>query len=369
MRVRSVVAMVAMTVLAVGTSRADFKYTQQSKVTGGALAGVTKTLGVFSKSARQANEPQISTTMVHGNRLRTEHSTGTVEIIDLDGRRFIHVDTVKKSYFVQTFDQFKQQMEQAKEKMQAEQAKAAAKHSDPQTMTMVPKFDMQATGATHPVLNLPAKEVKMRVDLLFKSTDPKTEADLEKSNASTWMTSDAWYGTVPGYDELQKFYMKMAKELNWLPGSMGMGNPQMSEAAEEFRKNAIKMEGMPLLQYTSFGMAANGQSQSGDAQQQQAAQQPPPSSSSDNSTPTSASGALAKGLGGLFKKKQQQQADSSANTNAASNPSNPPPPAAVPGSMMDMTIEVTSYSKDSLDASLFDVPVGYAQVQPDNSGK
>jgi hypothetical protein len=37
--------------------------------------------------------------------------------------------------------------------------------------------------------------------------------------------------------------------------------------------------------------------------------------------------------------------------------------------MMDMTIEVTSYSKDSLDASLFEVPAGYAQVQPEASGK
>jgi hypothetical protein len=367
MRFRGVVTVVAVTIFAAGTSRADFKYTQQSKVTGGALAGVTKTLGVFSKSARQANEPQLSTTMVHGNRLRTEHSTGTVEIIDLDGRRFIHIDTAKKTYTIQTFDQLKQQLAQAQEKMKDEQAKQAAKHGDPQTMTMVPKFDMQATGASHPVLNLPAKEVKMRVDLLFKSTDPKTEADLEKSQMSTWMTADSWYGTVPGYDELQKFYMKMAKELDWVPGSMGMGNPQMSQAAEEFRKNAVKMEGMPLLQYTSFGMAANGQAQGGDAQPQ-AAQQPPPSSSNDNSTPTSASGALAKGLGGLFKKKQQQSSDS-ANAPSATNPNNPPPPAAVPGSMMDMTIEVTSYSKDSLDASLFDVPSGYAQVQADVSGK
>jgi hypothetical protein len=366
-RIRSVAAIAAVTIAAVGTSRADFKYTQQSKVTGGALAGVTKTLGVFSKSARQANEPQLTTTMIHGNRLRTESSTGSVEIIDLDGRRFIHIDTVKKTYTIQTFDQLKAQMAQAQEKMKAEQAKQADKHGDPQTMTMVPKFDMQATGVSHPVLNLPAKEMKMRVDLLFKSTDPKTEADLEKSQMSTWMTSDAWYGTVPGYDELRDFYKKMAKELNWLPGSIGMGNPQMSAAAEEFKKNAVKMDGMPLLQYTSFGMAANGQT--GQGSPDQSAQQQPPPSSSNDSTPTSPSAAIAKGLGGLFKKKQQQQADSSANTSAASNPNNPPPPTAVPGSMMDMTIEVTSYSKDSLDASLFDVPAGYAQIQADASGK
>jgi chloramphenicol O-acetyltransferase len=373
MRFRSVVAIVAVTLVAAGTSRADFKYTQQSKVTGGALAGISKTLGVFSKSARQVGEPQISTTMVRGNRLRTEQATGTVEIIDLDGRRFIHIDTAKKSYTVQTFEQFKQQMELAQEKMKAEQAKAAAKHGDAQTMTMVPKFDMQATGATHTVMNIPAKEMKMRVDMMFKSTDPKTEADLEKSNASTWMTSDSWYGTIPGYDEVRQFYVKMAKELNWLPSSIGMGNPQMTQAAEEFKKNAVKMDGMPLLQYTSFGMAANGQADQGQpaggqgSQQGQSTQAKP--SSSDNSTPTSASGAITKGLGGLFKKKQQPT-DSSAGANGATGATSaPPPPPPVAGSMMDMTIEVTSYSKDSLDASLFEVPAGYAQVQPDASGK
>jgi hypothetical protein len=147
-----------------------------------------------------------------------------------------------------------------------------------------------------------------------------------------------------------------------------MGNPQMSAAAEEFKKNAVKMDGMPLLQYTSFGMSANGQAGQGSADQ--SAQQPPPPSTSNDSSPTSPSGAIAKSLGGLFgKKKQQQQADSNANASTASNPNNPPPPAAVPGSMMDMTIEVTSYSKDSLDAGLFDVPTGYAQIQADASGK
>lgn len=383
MQFRTMLAIAVVTVVAAGTSRADFKYTQQSKVTGGALVGVTKTLGVFSKNARQLTEPQISTTMVRGNRLRTEQATGTVDIIDLDGRRFIHIDTMKKTYTVQTFEQLKQQLVQAQEKMKAEQAKAAAKHGDAQSITMVPKFDMQATGATRTVMNIPAKEMKMRVDMLMKSTDPKTEADLEKSNMSTWMTADSWYGTIPGYDEVRQFYMKMAKELDWLPGSVGMANPQMTQAAEEFKKNAIKMDGMPLVQYTSFGMAASGQAGQGStgqgstgqgstAQGSQPQSQPAPSqtSSSDNSTPTNARDAISKSLGGLFKKKQQPQTDSTANSSGGSAASNtPPPPAPVAGSMMDMTIEVTSYSKDSLDASLFEVPAGYAQAQPDVSAK
>jgi hypothetical protein len=362
MRIRSVLAIAAVSVLTAGTSRADFKYTQQSKMTGGALAGVTKTLGVFSKSARQANEAQISTTMIRGNRLRTEHATGDVEIIDLDERRFIHIDNAKKTYTIQTFDQLKQQIADAQEKAKAEQTKAVAKKDDPQKVTMVPKFDMQATGQTRPVMNIPAKEVKMRVDMLFQSTDPKTQADLEKSNASYWMTSDAWYGTIPGYDEVRQFYMKMAKELNWLPGSMGMANPQMTQAADEFRKNAVKMDGMPLVQFTSFGMASNGQAGQGtgapDTQQQ------PPPSTTDNSTPTNPKEAIAKSIGGLFGKKKQQQQQQQNDSNANAPTSSVPPPPPVPGSLMDMTIEVTSYSKDSLDASLFNIPDGYTQIQP-----
>ena len=41
-----------------GLSRADFKYTQQSKITGGSIVSMTKTLGVFSKNARQLTDPQ-----------------------------------------------------------------------------------------------------------------------------------------------------------------------------------------------------------------------------------------------------------------------------------------------------------------------
>ncbi len=369
MRLRYLLAILIVTIAATGTSWADFKYTQQSKVTGGALVGVTKTLGVFSKSARQTTEPQLSSTMVRGNRLRTEHAGGTVEIIDLDGRRFIHIDTIKKSYSIQTFDQFKQQMEQARAKMKEEEAKSAAKHGDAQSVTMVPKFDIQATGQTRTIMSIPAKEMKMRVDMLFQSTDPKTQADLEKSNASFWMTGDSWYGTVPGYEEVRQFYTKMATELNWLPGSMGMANPQMTQAAEEFRKNALKMDGMPLLEYSSFGMAANGQNGQAGNGQTTGQTQPPPAQTSSNSdsTPTNPKDAITKSLGGLFGKKkqqQQQQSDSTASANGGAAQ-----PTSAPGSMMDMTTEVTSYSKDSLDASLFDVPAGYTQLQSDASGK
>jgi len=91
MRIGKYVSLVITLFLMCDTSRADFKCTQQSKVTGGALVGMTKTLGVFSKNMRQVTEPQTSTTMLQGNRLREERATGEIEIIDLDDRRFIRI--------------------------------------------------------------------------------------------------------------------------------------------------------------------------------------------------------------------------------------------------------------------------------------
>jgi len=63
-----------------------------------------------------------------------------------------------------------------------------------------------------------------------------------------------------------------------------------------------------------------------------------------------------KGLGGMFKKKKEQQKQEESQ---AANPN----PATTPGSLMDMQTEVTSYSSDSLDASLFAPPAGYTQTQ------
>ena len=69
-------------VCGVGVSFADFQYSQTTKITGGALVSMTKTLGVFSKNARQMTDPQTSTIKLKNNMLRTEHPDGRIEIID-----------------------------------------------------------------------------------------------------------------------------------------------------------------------------------------------------------------------------------------------------------------------------------------------
>ena len=380
MRIGKHVSLVITLFLMCKPSRADFKYTQQSKVTGGALVGMTKTLGVFSKNMRQVTEPQTSTTMLKDNRLREERATGEIEIIDLDARRFIRVDPAKKTYTVMTFEEFKAALQHAKERAKEEQAKAMSKHPETQNVKLIPKFDAKATGATRTILGLNTDEMKMNMEMEIQSDDPKVKQQLQ--SASYWMNSDSWIApSVPGYDEMRQFYLKMAKELDWLPGtladSMNMASPQLGPAMDEFRKNAVKANGMPLLQYVSFGIAATGMPSGQGTGQPAQTGQPAPSSppqAQDNSAPASPQDAISKSLGGMFggfgkKKKQDQQQqqpqpapaqDSSASTSGSAPAGQP---TSANNSMMDMTMEVTSFSNNSLDKSLFDIPAGYTQVQ------
>ncbi len=370
MRQRSCFGVMLVVVLFHSLAFCDFKYTQKTQVTGGSIVAMTKSLGAFSKNARSMTEPQISTTMLKGNRMRQNHPDGKVEIIDLEGKRFIRIDPEKKTYSTMTFDEFKASLQRAQERMKEEQAKAMAKHPDSANVKMVPKFSVEKTGQTRTVMNLPTNEVKMRMEMEMQSDDPKLKEHM--GAASFVMTTDSWLAPdVPGYGEMREFYLRMAKELDWLPGMMsGMMNmnPQMGPAMEEFRKNAVKMEGMPLLQYVTLTMAGVGMAQAptaGQPSQGQAPQAQAPTSAAD-----AAKQQIAKSLGGMmggFGHKKKQDPPAAPASDSASTPpaSSTSPPASNSNAMMESTIEVQSFSHDGLDKGLFEVPAGYALVQQD----
>jgi len=352
-------------------TRADFKYSEQSKMTGGSLMKMTQTLGVFSKSARQANQATTTTTMVKGNRMRQDSSDGKVQIIDLDGRRFVYIDPATRQYSIVTFDDFKAAMQRAEQQAEAQRAQQQTQaQTNPQAqqnpnVKITPKFDAQVTGASRNILGVTANEMKMKMEMLMESTDPH-----QGQSGSFLITSDSWMApSVPGYDELRVFKMKLAKELDWLPGTFGgmmganMSNPQMGSAMQEFHKNAEKVQGVPLSQVVSVGMASNGAPSGQSASNTQSQNPPPQQASEDNSIPTTKSAAMMKGLGGLFgkKKKQQQdqQQDSSQNSSQSSTPSTGNSQNSI---LMEVTSEVTSFSSESLDSALFGPPSGYTQV-------
>jgi hypothetical protein len=344
-----------------GTCRADFKYSETTKVTGGAMMGAVKFVSVFSKNAKQAMAPTTRTVAIKGNKLREENSDGKIQIIDLDNRRFIEIDPQAKTYGIMTFDEMKQAMQRKQQEVQAKMKEEQAKHPDNAQKTNVkitPKFESSETGATRTILGLPTKEVKAKVEMLMESDDPKTQGQ----QVSTVVNTDQWIAEdVPGYSEIRQFYLKIAKEMDWVPGQVmqGMGNSNVQVSLAELRKsNVAHITGMPIVSYTS--MTLGGNTAAGQPAAQQAPPPPPPQKHDDDAIPTTASGAVMKGLGGMFKKKKEQQQQQQQQEQQASGA---PTPASTPGSLMDMQTEVTNYSSDSLDAALFGPPSGYTQTQ------
>ncbi|HKD81868.1 MAG TPA: hypothetical protein VKH81_19395 [Candidatus Angelobacter sp.] len=307
---------------------ADFQYTENSKITGGAAAGAMKFAGVFSKDARQATQGAVSTISLKGNKLRREDSLGMAEIIDLDGKQIIHLDSRKKTYSVMTFAEMKAQMEEARRKAAEQQAK----HNKSQQgqVTIVPKIQVSAGSGSKKLLDYTAKEMKVRVDMEMQSSDPKAQGQ----SANMWVSSDSFIAPVKGYDEMKRFYARLAKELDWVPGAVLGANPQIAPAMVEYRKTAATLTGMPLLSMVSVGMA--GQQASADDQKQ---------------TANSGGNPITQGIGGMFKKKKK---DDAAQDDTSAKPA--------PNSLMDTTIEVTSVSTSAVDAGLFQIPQGYKQI-------
>jgi len=343
----------------------DFKYSESSKVTGGAMNSMVKFAGAFSKQARQAAGPVESTTYVKGNRMRKDEADGHSQIIDLDGRRIIYLDSQKRTYSVMTFDQMKAAMERARAQAQAQSQNASQPQSRQQANVQItPKVDVTRSGKTATILNLPASEVQMNLDIEMQSTDPSTQGQ----SASMWVKSDSWVTPhIPGYEELTAFRQKLGRELDWMPGAMLGGNPQMSQGMAQLRQHADELNGFPLLQYVSMGMAANGQTteQGGQAPSTQPQQAQTQSTDSQSlSQLTNPRDAIAKSLGGMFGRRKKQNQDQPADAGSTGAPASGQPPAPPPtqGSLMDMTVQVTSYSSDPLDAGLFEAPPGYTLV-------
>src|SRR4051794_10088450 len=85
---------------------ADFTFEQNAKVTGGAMAGMMKLAGAFSKQAR---EPMRSTVLVKGDRMATV-SGDRIHMVDLNSETLTDVDLKNKTYSVITFSEMAQAM-------------------------------------------------------------------------------------------------------------------------------------------------------------------------------------------------------------------------------------------------------------------
>src|SRR6201996_8298917 len=289
---------------------ADFKYTDTSQITGGALMGMANFAAKFSKDSRAAMQPITTTHYVKGNKMRTDGSDGSIQIIDLDGRRVISVDNANKTYSVATFDQIKAAMEKARADAEAKAKENPGNKRDAaeaQQLQVTPKITVIPGGGTRVIQGQQTNETRIKMDMEMQAQNangqPAQAAQPGQPNSITFtMTMDTFVApSVSGYQEIGEFYRKMAKEVNWVPPSNIHVDPRMSQGMSELAKNSDALRGLPVLSYTTMSLPP----QPGTSNTSQASSNPPPSDNSKStdsgsSVPTSGSDAVVKGLGSLF---------------------------------------------------------------------
>jgi hypothetical protein len=338
---------------------ADFTYTETTQMTGGSMLGLMKMAGTFSRQARQAGEPIVSTVAIKGNRM-AKISPDHTEIIDLDAETITNIDTLKQQYTVITFQQMKQQIEAAAAKAKQQQAKSDAKAPDqPSTTDVKFQVSVRNTSRTKDVSGLGTKEAILAMNMIATDKDSGQTGSMAITN-DMWLVSD-----IPGYDEVKEFNRKFALKMGTV--FSGAVNPAMlaqyrgaGQGMASMAEEMSKLKGTPVLQVMRMGMT--------DGTPLPAASEAPlPPPGSGPAMPTagdvaqqSASSAIASklggfGLGGFGHKKKEDPPPADPSTNAT---------AAQPTSsvLVETSTQLGGFSRTVNDTS-FSVPAGFKQIQ------
>lgn len=358
-------ALLATTTLAHG----DFTYQETTQITGGSMLGMMKMAGTFSKQARLATDPIVSTVMVKGNRM-TRIDKDHTEIIDLDRGTVTEIDALKKQYTVMTFEQMKRQMEASIAKAKAEQEKQAQEKQaqqkpspgDAQNVDLKFNVHVKNTGASKEVAGLNANEAILAMTM--EGTD-KTSGQ----KGAFAVTSDLWLAPeIPGYEEVREFYIRYGMKLGTMmsgvitPQMIGMmQQPGASAGMADMVKEMSKLKGIPVLQIMRVGVTADGVALP--AASEAALPTAAPMPSAGDLVKQSATSAIAEkltGLGGLgslggFGRKKKQEAAAPAEA-AVVTPTS--------GVLIEANTQLTGFSKASVDASVFTPPASFKQVEP-----
>jgi hypothetical protein len=397
-RVAYVVCLAALCVAAESPLLADASYKETTQITGGSIVGLMKVAGTFSSQARKANQPITSEVYVSGNRMARVRPDGA-EIIDLDAETITNIDSVKHQYTTTTFDQMRQQIQQAQRDMEAKAKETKAKEANPDAQKQAPNqaqeqaqnvdmsFDVHVreTGATKEVSGLSTKEAIMTMAL--NATDKKTQ-----QNGALAITNDMWMApSTPVYDEVRAFDEKFAKKMGQVfsanQGSATQGlaalmsQPGAAKGMEELAKEVSKLKGVPVLQVMRMGMTSNGQPLPAASEGPLPASNGPAMPTAGDVAQQTATSVVASKLGGFgsalggagfggfgHKKKAADTAQSetaAANGAAAAADANSGLGAqAQPASsvLIESSTTLGGFSTAPVDGSHFQVPAGYQQV-------
>ncbi|MBL0161677.1 MAG: hypothetical protein IPP47_32150 [Bryobacterales bacterium] len=353
---RSAACLAMATALASAPAFADFTYEQTGKITGGSMVRLMKMVPGGGK----ALEPQVSTHLLKGNRMATVNAR-SISVVDLDKETMTEIDLEKNTYAVITLAEFKQAMEAMQKKMTQQKKQGEA--------SMEFTFDVKETGEKKNIGGFNTREVVLLVTMAIK--DPKHPEQVGKME----MNSDLWLApSVAGYQEVRQFQMRLAEKLGFSQEGMRMGamaamQPGMSEGMAKLAKEASKLEGIPIMtivRMTGAGMGGDMSDSSG-AQRPSAGEVAQQESGNQVGNAIGGLGGAAAnvlgGLGGFGRKKKAQPKEDAPPPTDQPKPAAAPAKPGAPGTLMEMTTEMTSFSSAPVDTSKFTPPAGCKEVE------
>lgn len=362
-----------------GVAFADSSYQESTQLTGGALMDAMKSLSFLSKSMKQAYAPVNTLTMVHGNQkaVVTKEST---EITDLDKEEIIHIDNVKKTYSIMTFEQMRQAMQQLPAKIQQATQQAQQQQNPQQPAPNIKtsfNVDVKNTGASKEVNGLMAQEQIVTLTMTVTNLDAQANGTVSpdgqpgptqpaqpggqpaptgpngQPNSATFVvTNDAWIAPdPPQIKEIADFDQRLAEKMmegvdaQALLNSMKNSNPQLaqmlagkpgsSEAMVQMSKEMEKLKGTRVLESVSMGTLVPASAMQNGSGSQNSAQNSPQQNSgsvagqvaTDTAAQTAAGESSRYGgiagsalgssiMGAWHHKKANQNTNTNSNTNA-----------------------------------------------------
>lgn len=271
---------------------------------------MVKFAGVFSKSARQAGDPILTSVLVKGNRM-IRNSKDQSEIIDLDAGTVTEINHLKKQYTTMTFEQMRQQMEAAAAKARAEQAKQPKQQQPPpdaQKVNVNFTVKVRDTGVSKDVGGLTAKEsiLTMTAD----ATDQKSG-----QTGSLAMTNDMYLAPeIPGYEEVREFEKRYALKLGTVlspaitPQMMGMmQQPAAGKGMADMVEEMSKLKGVPVLSIMHMGTTIDGSPLPAASEAPLPVGPPPPSAGEIAKQSAGATIMNSLPFGGFGRKKKQEE--------------------------------------------------------------
>ena len=342
---RIATVILTLVIFAPAVLRADFSYTQTTRVTGGSLLKMTR----FMPGMGSLKDPQSHTIAVKDGKMVT-YDKDTATIIDPDAETITQVDFKKKQYSVMTFNEMKQafqamqqRMQQAQVQLQQEQAQEGVPPVNPLDSI---KISVNDTGQSKVISGLNTKQFVLSFDI---APPPDAPPGLPVSKT----TMDAWLApTLPGYEEVTQFGLKMASKMAELaPGAnpMAMFRPDIAKTTNAMAQEMSKMKGIAVYETLTMGGFSPQVPSVGEAAKD-AVKEAGKEAAIQGALGRSRLGGLGGALGGLGRKKEEPKDAQQQEL------------VLQPTTLMEQVTEITNLSS-TVDASRFQVPAGFKQVE------